>query len=270
MTDRDIRAAVEHAAADVLSPGSRVERWQAMVPKLVGRAGRAGQRHQPAWAPAVVRANNPLPAPRRRLAAIAVALVLITAGASTSATLSGRTSIARLSASRLPGRQPPLISLASLAPVCPFGESRYDNADAGYHFCLGTDWSAGDLTPSDRQIISVAGLRLGPGSSGGPRHDGGPAIEVSVEWQSHATNLSYPPADAAPILIGGEAAFLIGDGADDSRTAVVEHEGRVYRLQLHTSDVAAGVQFEEILRTFAFQRLPYVADPEFRLGKQTG
>jgi hypothetical protein len=270
MSDRDIREALEHAAADVLSPGSRIERWQGMVPKLLGRAGRVGPGRGPGWAPAVVRANRPGPAPRRGFALAVVVLVLLGAGASGSALLSAR-GTSRATASRVLHRQPPLLSLASVAPVCPFGESRYDNADAGYHFCLGTDWGPQDLTPSDRQIISVVGLRLGPGSSVGIHGDGaGPAIEVSVEWQSRATSLRNLSPDAAPTVIGGEPGFLTDDTADQTRAALVEHAGRVYRLQLHTSDVAAAVQFDELLRTFSFQRLPYVADPEFRLGKQTG
>ncbi|MHB8509363.1 MAG: hypothetical protein ACYDGR_12060 [Candidatus Dormibacteria bacterium] len=290
--DSDIRRVLESAADRVEHPGPRVARWQAGVPRLLARATREQRgvaRSHPLPAP-LLRLLANMPATRTpafvvTLASLLVAATVLGAGVATFAMRSTTGPLVALrysshrTTSHKPGAQA-VVVVATSSP-CPPDERRFDDAVAGFHLCLPTQARSIDYSATLRgaEVISVTGFgdeSLPPPSL---RHDStSPTapITISATYQTMAEmeadqGLTQPTS----ILVAGQPAheFFVSDPGSPVPTArivLVERGDRLYRIEQSQPSGTLTVEFEEMLRTFAFQALPYWADPELQLTRGLG
>jgi hypothetical protein len=76
------------------------------------------------------------------------------------------------------------------------------------------------------------------------------------------------------LTVAGQPAdeFVIddpGDGPGQVLIVLVERGYRLYRLELRAGGAAGLVEFNELVRSFTFKGLPYSAEPEFKLDRNT-
>lgn len=276
--DDDVRAALQQAAGEAPHPGLRLQRWEAEVSRLAAHASAHADLDPVDRAvDAVAQAALGLRPPRRgaRLLGAAAALVaLATVMATGGFHLSGTGRLGHLGA----GGARIDLALAG-ATTCPVGETRYDNLGAGYHLCLPAGWNTTDYSGSavSDRAVNVTGLDGSSGPATGIRRGSqGPdaAILITV-WA--ATLEDIEAADGlgggADVPVAGGTGRVYVSGGDDPaqqrRTMLVQHGDRTYEVEQLRAGPAFLADMEEVLRTLAFQGLPYFADPDFKLNQSS-
>jgi len=236
----DIRAALAEALRNVPDPDARVQRWLSAVPQYaVGRRGR--------------------PRASRALAALAVALL--------SASVAG----SRLPSQHLARTLPPEPRIVIVtANACPPGEKRFDEETAGYHVCLPSSWTARQVS-ADPASGYISAVGFGPAASFGAN-----TLPDTAAWNAPLViSVSDQPAVQASELEQISAPQLLTvarQTADEvtlgggGRATLLARGDLVYSIQVSPDLADAALAYNEVLRTFSFRGLPYVADPELSAG----
>jgi hypothetical protein len=280
----DIRAALETAVDDAPHPGpGRLARWQDSVPRMVAAVREPAP---PPWAVAPVAVLWNRHVGERRPGGRLVAAVLVM-GVMLGLTLpwAGRQirrvggSPTGITATRPGPPRAPVITLVSDAS-CPVDEVRFHELDGAYSLCRPAAWVARNYSNVDGLQDAVSVVGFGPSGStptAAQAASTGPSAEVvvSVTFESMAAvEQREGLVDPTPIVVAGQPADLFNVSQGDGlglRTMVVllERGDRLYELELSPWSAAGEVSFNHILRTFSFQGLPYYADPEFKVERNT-
>jgi hypothetical protein len=282
--DGDVRAALRAAAESAPHPGPRLLRWQARVPELARHAAdpalpetRAAQR----VAAAVARSawgqwrhpdgRRRVGAPVRGLAvAASAAVVLLALGGLDHAT--GPRHHAPVAAV---GR----VQLVALgAPTCPIAETRFDSP-GGYHLCLPAGWTSHDYAGAqpDARAVETTGFDAPAGNAADlrPGVRGPDAAVLITVWDDFPDDIATYDHLASGIdtTVGGAPAtaydLATSDPGQARRVVLVGHGIRTYEIEQLRPGPITRADLDEVLRTFAFQGLPYFADPELRLTRDS-
>jgi hypothetical protein len=162
--------------------------------------------------------------------------------------------------------------------VCPRGEVRFDEIDGAYHVCRPAYWVTRSYNHTDgyQGVISAVGLGVPLPPTSGRESDRSNAMEMMITVAyDNRDNAEQNLGLSAPtmVTVAGQPADMFAiheaDGSVSSTLILVERGDRLYRLELHGGGAVGQVEFNEMVRTFSFQGLPYYADPEFKLEHNT-
>ena len=279
----DIREALAQAAAEAPLPGHRVGAWIAAVPVYAAHARREESRPPVDAARALFpprRLAHRRGAARGTLAAAAVAvfsLSLVVAGIQVGIQPGGRSRAASIAtASSQRGARPPIAGV--FYDGCPPGESLVVSLQSGYTFCRPSAWQIHDYGFSAGSLgdyESVTGL-VDPTPPPTPdrRTAEVPAadilVSVSFETLATATSAGHLTGGKA-ITVGGLHAmdYVLGDSDPlaAERVVLVQRGDRLYRIEQVRATTSDGLAFQEVLRTFLMQGLPYSADEQLRIAQ---
>ena len=238
----DIRAALEAAVRATPDPDARLQRWLAAVPRYVAVASGPGRGLS------------------RTLAASLAACLMLGLGGSSLGVHPSR---------HVAPPQPHIVIVASNA--CPAGEKRYDEETAGYHTCMPSDWTSRVMSraAAGNGYLSVIGFGDPHALDARARLDSEASVAplvITVTQQplvqaSELEQLSEPRLITVASQLADEIQVMGG-----GRQTLLSRGDLLYSIQVSQESPESSLAYEEVLRTFTFRGLPYLADPEVRPG----